>query len=46
MMKKRYVVVDAAAVDDEVRTGASWNCVTATTYSEEFFPRTQYMYIQ
>jgi hypothetical protein len=40
MLKKGDVVDDA---DDEVRTSASQNRVTATLSTEEFFLRTQYL---
>jgi hypothetical protein len=42
MLKKGDVEGDAYD-DDEVRTSASQNCVTATLSTEEFFLRTQYL---
>jgi hypothetical protein len=44
MLKKGNVVSDAYD-DYEVRTSASQNRVTATVCTEEFFLRTQYIYI-
>jgi hypothetical protein len=44
MLKKGNVVSDADD-DDEVRTSALQNRVTATVCTEEVFLRTQYIYI-
>jgi hypothetical protein len=42
-MMKNGNVIDDAGDDDEVRTGASQNCATATLCAEEIFLRTQYI---
>ncbi len=42
MLKKGDVIVDADADDDEVRTSALQNRVTATLCTEEFFLSTLY----
>ncbi len=44
-MDKGDVVIDADDDDDEVRTSASQGHATATLCIEEFFLRTQYIFV-
>jgi hypothetical protein len=44
-MLKKGDVIDDADDDDELRTSASQNHVTATLFTDELFLRTQYIYV-